>query len=304
MRVLIILISLCLFICACNNHNTPITLSPELVPNTYYTDDIAVTDDGDLYGIINNNTVFIYTDHGILPFNQALGSGPGEIKHITMIKTHENKLYVYDKGNSRFAVYSPERGFTETFPVTENVNSFAIINNTLCYTIAEDYQDNDPVIHTPDSVIDAIRFDQKYKQRILIENSKNNIILGFDCFKPAIYVYDVEYELMEKITLKGKWKNTTSPSSTPILTDLAFDDNNGLIFAALRGDKYDSASEIRIINMNGTELARVILPVNNEAKTADVRIAVDQKKMILYTVDQSSIRKVDYEAIAIQNNMN
>jgi len=35
-----------------------------------------------------------------------------------------------------------------------------------------------------------------------------------------------------------------------------------------------------------------------------VRIAVDQKKMILYTVDQSSIRKVDYEAIAIQNNMN
>ena len=312
MRALIFFTILALIICSCSTHKTSISLSPEIVTNTSDTDDIAVANDGSLYGIINNNTIFTYTNNRINPFNQALGDGPGEIKHMTMMKSYGNNFYLYDKGNSRFAVYSPDYGFTEMMPVTEEVCSFTFINGMPFYTLAEGCQKNDPVIHTPDSIIDAIRFDQKDKQCVLIESGNNLIILGFDCSKPAIHIYDNEYKLIRKIKIEGRWNNTRPDPSdnnetlspARILTDLAFYEKNSLIFTALSGEKPGLPQEIRIVHMNGTELARVTLPVKDQAGSTDVKIAPDQKKMILYVADDTHIYKVDYQMMITQKNIN
>ena len=278
-------LSACLFIffLSCSKTRDLALPEPEIVMDKVKADEITVMENGDLYGITNNNTIFAHIGGREYYLNQALGDGPGEFSHVTLLDSCKDRLYIYDEGNSRFSLYAPDRGFVNDIPANESVLHFSVFHETIFCV------NKYGLSIIPDSAAQTATPAEKSALPLLIHAGGDYIMLGCERPFPKIEVYGKDIGHLRTIRLKNR------PTH---LTDLTADEDSGLIFAATFGisAKKRSVPQIRILDMAGGEKARVTLPLQKEGTTA-LRIAVDKHNHTLYAADGSNIYRIDYKTV-------
>ena len=310
-RLFCCLLFLIFFTVACRTQGKAVQVQSNLFSEGNHCEGLAITEKGNLFGLHSSNTVFMVEDDGRrIYFNQSIGAKPYEISSIAAIASGENQICLYDKGNSRFSLYSYDYGYLESIPVDEKVADLKLFNGIVYYLCEDECKADRPLIRTAGKQTDEFIFLEKNKEAlpVLFDISENYVLLAYKTPSASLKIYEKrDNGTVHRIPLPGrviKGVRNSSGDKIEVLSDLALDEEGKLIIAAfLSGEtpalqKQELNPFISFMNLKGQELAMVSFPPGEHQERVELKIAVNRKESLLYVTDGANIYKIDYEKVA------
>lgn len=310
-RLFCCVFSLSFFLGACRTQGIPVQIQSSLVSEGDHCEGLAVTEKGSLFGLHSSNTVFMVEDDGCRNyFNQSIGRKPYEISSIAAIASGENQICLYDKGNSRFSLYSNDYGYLESKPADEKVADLKLFNGIVYYICEDECKADRPLIRTTGEQTEEFIFLEKNKEAlpVLFDISENYVLLAYKTPSVSLKIYEKrDNGTVHRIPLPVrvlKGLRNSSGDKIKVLSDLALDEEGKLIIAAfLSGEKPALQKQelnpfISFMNLKGQELAMVSFPPGEHQERVELKIAVNRKESLLYVTDGANIYKIDYEKVA------
>jgi len=309
-RLFCCLLSLIFFTGACRMQGRPVQIQSSLVSEGNHCEGLAITEKGTLFGLYSSNTVFMVEDAGRrIYFNQSIGAKPYEISSIAAIASGENQICLYDKGNSRFSLYSYDYGYLESKPADEKVADLKLFNGIVYYICEDECKEDRPLIRTAGEQTEEFLFLEKNKGAlpVLFDISENYVLLAYKTPSVSLKIYERDNGTVHRIPLPGrvlKGFRDSSGDKIEVLSDLALDEEAKLIIAAFfSGEKPALRKQelnpfISLMNLKGQELAMVSFPPGEHQERVELKIAVNRKESLLYVTDGANIYKIDYKKVA------